>query len=93
MPTARLPDGWRDRLVRYETPNTNGVVAWCLELHDLWLSKAIAGRPKDDEFCRALLKERAVNPPTLLDRLERVPSLQDGTKAAVAAKISRWSGS
>ena len=51
--TAVLPEGWRDRLVRYESPMTNGVVAWCLDLHDLWLAKAIAGRPKDYEFCRA----------------------------------------
>lgn len=29
--TAILPDGWRDRLVRFETPSTNGVIAWCLE--------------------------------------------------------------
>lgn len=25
--TAVLPEGWRERLVRYETPATNGVVA------------------------------------------------------------------
>jgi hypothetical protein len=31
-----LPDGWRDRLVRYESPATAGVVAWCLEINDLW---------------------------------------------------------
>ena len=36
--TAVLPVGWRERLVRYESPATNGVVAWCLEVHDLWLS-------------------------------------------------------
>ncbi len=33
--TAVLPDGWRDRLVRYESAATGGVVAWCLDLHDL----------------------------------------------------------
>ena len=33
--TAVLPEGWRDRLVRFETPATNGAVAWCLEVHDL----------------------------------------------------------
>ena len=56
--TAVLPAGWRKRLVRFETAGTNGVVAWCLEPHDLWIAKAIAGRPKDVEYCRALL-ERA----------------------------------
>lgn len=29
--TVVLPSGWRERLVRFETPATNGVVAWCLE--------------------------------------------------------------
>ena len=68
--TAVLPAGWRDRLVRYETPATNGNVAWCLELHDLWISKAIAGRPKDDEFCRALLAQHLVDAETLVRRLD-----------------------
>ena len=53
--TAVLPTGWRARLVRFETAATRGVIAWCLELHDLWVSKAVAGRPKDIEFCQALL--------------------------------------
>ena len=59
--TAVLADGWRDRLVRYESPATNGVVAWCLELHDLWLAKAVAGRPKDYEYCLALAREGFVD--------------------------------
>lgn len=54
--TAVLPDGWRGRLVRYESPATNGVVAWCLDLHDLWIAKAIADRQKDRDFCRALFE-------------------------------------
>ena len=28
--------------------------AHCLEIHDLWISQAIAGRDKDREFCRSL---------------------------------------
>ena len=39
---AVLPMRWRERLVRFETPATGGVVAWCLDPHDLWISKAIA---------------------------------------------------
>lgn len=67
--TAVLPAGWRDRLVRYESPATNGVVAWCLEVHDLWLSKAAAMRPKDVEFCAALLARNIVDRDTLRRRL------------------------
>jgi len=66
--TAVLPDGWRDRLVRYESPATNGIIARCLELHDLWISKAVAGRSKDYEFCRAFKELGLVNTETLNDR-------------------------
>lgn len=91
--TAVLPDGWRDRLVRYETASTNGVVAWCLELHDLWISKAIAGRDKDRDFCRALLRERRVDPMQLAARLATVPDLAPTTSKRVESRIEAWSGS
>lgn len=85
--TAVLPEGWRDRLVRFETPGTNGVTAWCLEPHDLWIAKAIAGRPKDLEFCRALLDRAIVSPDHLRDRLRKVPDLDARVQSAVAARI------
>ena len=75
--TAVLPRGWRDRLVRYETPDTNGVVAWCLELHDLWVSKALAGRPKDQEFCRAFVRRGLVDRSILGDRLATITEMPD----------------
>jgi hypothetical protein len=71
--TAMLPQGWEDRLLRYETPATNGVVAWCLSPEDLWVSKALAGRPKDLEFCRSLISLDAVDielTGTLLEAVE-----------------------
>ena len=85
--TAVLPSGWRKRLVRFETPGTNGVVAWCLEPHDLWISKAIAGRHKDVEFCRALVKRGLVTADTLKHRLAKVKRLDTGVRAAAAARI------
>ena len=85
--TAVLPDGWRNRLVRFETPGTRGVVAWCLEPHDLWLSKAIAGRPKDIEFCRALLRRGLVKPAVLRKRLAKVGKLDERVRAQVASRI------
>lgn len=86
--TAVLPDGWRNRLVRFETPGTRGVVAWCLEPHDLWLSKAIAGRPKDIEFCRALLRRGLVKPAVLRKRLAKVGRLDERVRELVEARIS-----
>lgn len=85
--TAVLPSGWRERLVRFESPGTNGVVAWCLEPHDLWISKAIAGHAKDLEFCRALLERAIVSSARLRARLGAVDALDPRVRAAVAARI------
>ncbi len=81
--TAILPIGWKKRLVPFSSAETNGVTAYCLELHDLWISKAIAGRPKDREFCAELIKRRCVNPATLEDRLKKVKG-QPPEKIALA---------
>jgi hypothetical protein len=70
--TAILPEGWRQRLVPFSSPDTNGVTAHCLELHDLWVSKAMAGRQKDREFCGELLKRKLVKSQTLKERLKKV---------------------
>lgn len=87
--TAILADGWRDRLVRYETPATNGVIAWCLELHDLWVSKAIAGRPKDTEFCKAFLEQKLVERETLRERLIDVANVPDEVAIRVT-NLTHW---
>lgn len=91
--TAVLPQGWQDRLVRYETPGTNGVVAWCLEVHDLWISKAVALRPKDIEFCTALVNGGMVDVRTLDLRLEEVHGIDEDRRAHVAGLIERQSAS
>jgi hypothetical protein len=85
--TAVLPDGWRDRLVPFKTPGTGGVTAWCLDPHDLWISKAIAGRPKDVEFCGTLLRAGLVDRGLLEERLSLVPDLSKVADEAVRARI------
>jgi hypothetical protein len=84
--TARLPDGWQERLVSFNTEGTRGVTAWCLELHDLWISKAVAGREKDCEFCTALRRRGIVHPHVLAARLDAVPDLDP----RVAAVVRSW---
>ena len=86
--TAVLPPGWRKRLVRYKTPGTQGVTALCLELHDLWISKAIAGRPKDLEFCKALIKRDLVKTYTLQNRLKEVKKLDPQVRKSVSKRIT-----
>jgi hypothetical protein len=85
--TAQLPAGWRERLVRFETPATTGVVAWCLEPHDLWVSKAIAGREKDLEFCRALVERGLVQGERLRQRIAMMSGLDARVRTAVMARI------
>lgn len=85
--TAVLPDGWRDRLVKYETPLTGGVVAWCLDLHDLWLAKAVAGRSKDLDFCRAFVHRGYVDPEILRERFKSITDLTDPVITAVSSLI------
>lgn len=85
--TAVLPGGWRNRLVAYKTPNTGGITAYCLELNDLWISKAIAGRPKDMEFCNSLIKQKLVKVRTLQSRLKKVSDINPAIRKKVAQLI------
>ena len=66
--TAVLPDGWRDRLVRVKNANTGGSAGLCLEVHDLAISKYVAGREKDFSFTSALARHRMTGRKTLLER-------------------------
>jgi hypothetical protein len=87
--TAVLPKGWRKRLVPFNSAATNGVTALCLELHDLWLSKAVANRAKDKEFCRALITRKLVDSDTLHTRLKQVPGLDKSTRESIRAWIDK----
>jgi hypothetical protein len=58
--TALLPDGWRHRLIDIHNQNTGGVTGFCLEVHDLAVSKLVAGREKDLAFLSALLRHRLI---------------------------------
>ena len=64
-------------------------MAWCLEPHDLWVSKAIAGREKDLEFCSALLSRGIVKRNELARRLTAVDSLDARLGTLVQARINR----
>jgi hypothetical protein len=59
--TATLPDGWEQRLVEFKVNDSAGTVGLCLEKHDLVFSKLAAGRAKDFEYIRELLKHRLIN--------------------------------
>ena len=67
--TATLPQGWRERLIPIDKPNTHGYVGLCLEVHDLLIAKYFTGREKDREFCGAVGAAGLVSQQTLLNRL------------------------
>ena len=75
--TAALPDGWVDRLVRIQNENTGGGAGLCLEVHDLAVSKLVAGREKDVTFIRELIEHGCLlytSPSPRDATLSRMPS-------------------
>ncbi|MGO8699088.1 MAG: DUF6036 family nucleotidyltransferase [Limisphaerales bacterium] len=58
--TAVLPKGWRQRLIPIPNQNTGGGTGLCLEIHDLAVSKLVAGREKDLDFFSGLLRHRLI---------------------------------
>jgi hypothetical protein len=70
-----LPEGWRDRVVVIDNANTSGFRGLCLDPADLAIRKLAAGREKDLEFVRALVREGLVATSTLTERLAVVAGL------------------
>ena len=70
---ATLPEGWTERLIPFRTPRTGGVTAWCLEPHDLFVSKLVAWREKVQQFVCAMLRHHFVKDSALLNRIEDLP--------------------
>jgi len=86
--TALLPEGWRDRLILISGENTRFVRGWCLEIHDLAISKYAAGREKDLDFTRAVVRHSMVSRPVLEQRLAATP-LDPQVRDLVLKRIDR----
>ena len=66
---AYAPSGWMERTVPIRVDTYTG---WCMEAHDLVLSKLGAGREKDIEFAKAAAALVLVQRDELLQRLRDV---------------------
>lgn len=86
--TAKLPRNWQRRLVRIENSNTGGIAGLCLEVHDLAISRYVAGREKDREFTQALARDGMTIKKILLERLA-VTKLDAATAKLVNGRIER----
>jgi hypothetical protein len=94
--TLKAPAGWQDRLVRVEiAPRPASkvrAVAYCLEPHDLILSKLAANRERDWEFAKDALAAGLVEPRILLERVRDLPldaQSLESTVAALSGLVSR----
>ena len=90
--TAILPNGWQKRLVLLAGENMRHIRGWCLEVHDLAISKLIAGRDKDLDFVEILLRHRIVQPSVLRERLDQT-EVESARTALSRARIARMAQS
>lgn len=81
------PEGWNGRTIAVHYPDI-GVTAHFMELHDLFLSKIGAGRPKDNEFCSALVKTQYIDREVLDERVSRISCTED-QRQAIRMRVDR----
>ena len=67
--TAVMPDDWMARASLHYVCDTTVV---CPEMHDLAVSKCVAGREKDARFVRVMIKERMITASTLEQRIAQL---------------------
>lgn len=77
--TAVMPSDWRER---EQFHYIGDVTVICPEVHDLAVSKCVAGREKDADFIRALLKHKMIELNTLLPRIQALDSRHNPEQVA-----------
>lgn len=87
--TAVLPSGWEKRAIAVRNDNTSNCTGWCVEAHDLAVSKLAAFREKDRDFVRTLLVEKLLDPRKLDRRLQQIANHPRVTPKLVAT-IEQW---
>ncbi|MEX3917967.1 DUF6036 family nucleotidyltransferase [Paraburkholderia sp. BR10872] len=86
--TAVLPVGWEGRLTQVATPATGGGVGYCIDVHDLALSKYVADRHKDRAFNQELIRHGMVDLVKLRKRVDLLP-VGDERKTLILSAIDR----
>jgi hypothetical protein len=83
--------GWlAERLVKVQNDNTMGAAGWCLEPHDLAVSKLAAGREKDLAFVQAMVRRQLVSPKVIRERLAGTPRLLADRLEVANALLDQW---
>jgi hypothetical protein len=75
--TITLPSGWQERLVPVRVPvlpsGATHVTGWCIEAHDLVLSKCVANRDRDWDYVETAVAHELVQTEVLLTRVPDLP--------------------
>jgi len=74
--TTVLAAGWQSRLVRLQTPLTQGVMGLCLAPADLAISKLAACREKDLAFVRIMLECRLIDAEKVGELMRTLPDAE-----------------
>lgn len=74
LATVVLPTDWQKRLLPFEDENGN-VIAYCAEIHDIAVSKLIAGREKDFQFLKELFLREYISAEIFVERVRLVQSM------------------
>jgi len=85
---AILPEGWEERLIAVKNENTGGVTGFCVEVHDLALSKYAAGREQDKRYTKDLVATRYIEKKILLERLHLLP-VEQALRTIIEERIVR----
>lgn len=73
LATVVLPDGWEKRLVELKD-EADEIIAFCVEIHDVAVSKLMAGREKDFEFLQVAFQSDYLEIETFIERTELILS-------------------
>ena len=85
--TAVLPDGWIDRVVRWDLQSSLPADARFLEPHDLAIAKLAAFRQKDLDFVGALVEAGLLDLGVLRERVAFMPP---DTDSRAIERINSW---
>ncbi len=88
---GQFPDAPPALLSSNEADVTRGATGWCLEIHDLVVSKLAAGREKDLDFAREAARNRLVDETTLTKRLS-LTDLPSELRPIVEGRVARLFG-
>ncbi len=80
--TAVMPDDWHTREQLYYIGD---VTVICPEVHDLAVSKCVAGRDKDADFIRALFRHAMIELPVMLGRIAQLDPVKHNLQ-----HITQW---